>query len=83
LEIEAIAGQLKWDGLVNITSGIETFGVGGAITTSAVSGTYTEENNCQGTAQTISGLGTRNFRTVVVNDGEDDNNTLVAGTAQE
>ena len=56
LEIEAIAGQLKWDGLGNITSGIETFSVGGAITTSAVSGTYTEENNCQGTAQTISGL---------------------------
>jgi hypothetical protein len=88
-EIDAIAGQLKLDGLGNITSGIETFSVGGAIATSAVSGTYTEENNCQGTAQIISGLGTMNFRTVVVNDGkewimlEDDNNTLVAGTAQE
>ena len=77
------------DGLGNITSGIETFSVGGAIATSAVRGTYSEENNCQGTAQIISGLGTMNFRTVVVNDGkewimlEDDNNTLVAGTAQE
>jgi len=90
LDIEAVAGQLKLNGLGNITGGSETFSVAGTITVSPVAGsTYTEQNNCQGTAQIISALGTMNFRTVVVNSGkewmmlEDDNNTLVAGTAQE
>jgi len=55
-----------------------------------VTGTYTQNADCTGTAQiTPKGSATTNFNTVAVNGGkqllliETDNNTLITGTAQE
>jgi hypothetical protein len=86
---EAIVGQLTLDGKGNI-SGSETFSVGGTNTTAAVTGTYTQNADCTGTAQiTPTGAATTNFNTIAVNAGkellliETDNTTLIAGTAQE
>lgn len=86
---EAIVGGLMFDGKGNIT-GRETFSVHGAISEAPVTGTYTQNADCTGTAQiTPAGSATTNFNTVVVNGGkellliETDNNTLVIGTAQE
>jgi hypothetical protein len=87
-DIEAIVGQLYLDGSGNITSGAETFSIGGTITVVPVTGTYTEGNDCRGTVQII-GASTMNFNTVVVNGGkellmiETDNSTLLPGTAQQ
>lgn len=88
-QVDAIVGQLTLDGKGHI-SGTETFSVGGVITTVSVTGTYTQNADCIGTAQiTPSGFPTTNFTTVAVNGGkellliETDNNTTVTGTAQE
>ncbi len=88
-DVDAIVGQITLDGNGNI-SGTEAFSVGGAISTVAVTGTYTENADCTGTAQIIpTGSTATNFNLVVVNDGkellliETDNNTVVAGTAQQ
>jgi hypothetical protein len=55
-----------------------------------ITGTYTENADCTGTAQiTPQGFSATNFATVVVNEGkellliETDTGTLVAGNAQE
>jgi len=87
-QIEAIVGPITLDGSGNITSGTETFSIAGTITVVPVTGTYTEDGSCRGQA-TIIGATTMNFNTVLVNSGkelimiETDNNTLVAGTAQQ
>ncbi|MGA7295635.1 MAG: hypothetical protein WBW53_21700 [Terriglobales bacterium] len=88
-DVDAIVGQVELDGKGNI-SGTEAFSVAGAISTASVTGTYTENADCTGTAQiTPAGSATTNFNTVVVNEGkellliETDGNTVVAGTAQE
>jgi hypothetical protein len=87
--VDAIVGQVTLDGKGNIT-GNETFSVLGTIATLPVSGTYTENADCIGTIQiTPQGMAATNFNTVVVNGGkellliETDNDTVVAGTAQQ
>jgi hypothetical protein len=86
--VEAIVGQINLNGLGSITGNTETSSVAGTITVSPVTGNYNEGSDCRGTAQII-GATTMNFNTVVVNNGkevimiETDNNTLVAGTAQQ
>jgi len=89
LDIDAIVGHLTADGKGNLM-GSETSSVGGMISTASVTGTYTENADCTGTAQiTPRGSNTMNFNTVLVNEGkeqlliETDSNTLVAGAAQE
>jgi hypothetical protein len=71
-------------------SGTETFSVNYVNTEASVTGTYTENANCTGTAQvTPSGGSAVNFNTVVVSGGkellmlETDSNTLLGGTAQQ
>src|SRR5579862_6532861 len=88
-EIEAIVGQLTLDGKGSI-SGNETFSVDGVISKLPVTGSYTVSSDCTGTVQiTPMGSAPTNFNAVVVNGGnallliETDNNTLIAGTAQE
>jgi hypothetical protein len=88
-DVDAIVGQATLDGKGNI-SGTETFSVGGAISTVPVTGTYTQNADCTGTAQiTPQGSATSNFTTVAVNGGkellliETDANTTVTGTAQK
>ncbi len=88
-QVDAIVGQVTLDGKGHL-SGTETFSVGGTITTVSVTGTYTQNADCTGTAQvTPSGSPTSNFNTVAVNGGkellliETDTNTTVTGTAQE
>lgn len=77
------------DGKGNIL-GSETFSVGGEISQVPVTGTYTQNADCTGTAQiTPAGSATTNFNTVAVNGGkqmlliETDSNPLITGTAQE
>jgi hypothetical protein len=90
---EAIIGQLTLDGKGNI-SGTETLSVDLAISTATVSGTYTQNSDCTGTAQIISTVKgstpvTRTFYYVEVNSGKElllldtDSGTVVAGNAQE
>lgn len=86
---ESIVGQVILSGTGNI-SGTETFSVNYVNTEESVTGTYTENANCTGTAQiTPSGGSAMNFNTVVVNAGkellmlETDSNTLLGGTAQQ
>jgi hypothetical protein len=88
-EAEGVVGQITLDGHGNI-SGFETFSVGGTISGSVLTGTYSIDSICLGTAQiTPMGGPTTNFNTVVVNSGkamlliETDNTTLIAGTAQK
>jgi hypothetical protein len=88
-DAEAIVGGLILDGKGGII-GSETFSVFGAISEVGITGTYTQNADCTGTAQiTPAGSSTTNFNTVMVNGGkemlliETDNNTLIAGTAQE
>jgi len=88
-EVEAIVGRLTLDGKGNIV-GDEIFSMFGAISEVPVTGTYTQQADCTGTAQlTPSGSATTHFNTVVVNGGkemlliETDNNTLITRTAQE
>ncbi len=85
---EAIVGLLTLDGKGNL-SGSETISDDGAISTASVTGTYTENANCTGTAEiTPSGGTAANFATVVVNAGkellllETDNGTLAGGNGQ-
>jgi hypothetical protein len=86
---ESIVGQVTLDGKGNL-SGTETFSVNYVNTEASVTGTYTENANCTGTAQvTPSGGSAVNFNTVVVSGGkellmlETDSNTLLGGTAQQ
>jgi len=81
--------QVILDGKGNI-SGTETYSLNGTIGTASLSGTYTENANCTGTAQiTTQGVGTGNFNFVIVNGGKEflliqtDNNTIVSGTLQQ
>jgi hypothetical protein len=89
LDIEAFSGKAIFDGTGKIL-GNETFTIAGVISVNGLTGTYTEAADCTGTAQiTPDGLTTMNFNTVKVNGGkellmiETDNNTLIAGTAQQ
>jgi len=86
---ESIVGQVTLDGKGNI-SGSETFSINYANSVEPVTGTYTENASCTGTAQiTPSGGSPANFNTVVVNGDkellllETDSNTLLGGTAQQ
>jgi len=86
--VVATVGLITLDGKGNL-SGTETASDNGTITTFSVSGTYTEEANCTGTAQiTPSGGTAQNFNTVVVNSGkellllETDNGSLNGGNGQ-
>ena len=85
----AIVGQVRLDGNGNITGG-GTFSVTGTISSGSISGTYTENADCTGTAQiTPEGLSTMNLNTVVVDGGrellmiETDSGTVVSGTLQQ
>ena len=87
-----VASNTKVDYVLQVTlngsgkvSGSGTFDVGGTITTSSISGTYTETSNCTGTAAIKVGTSTLNFNFVVAASGkeifaiESDNGTVVAG----
>lgn len=85
----ATVGQLTLDGKGNV-SGSGTFSLAGTILSGTITGTYTEDANCTGTAQiTTQGVGTGNFNFVIVNGGKEflliqtDNNTIVSGTLQQ
>ena len=89
LDIEAFSGRVVFDGTGKIV-GTETFSIAGVISIKGLVGTYTEAADCTGTAQiTPDGLTKMNFNAVKVNGGkellmiETDNNTLIAGTAQQ
>ena len=89
VQIVAIVGPVTLDGKGNI-SGTETFSVGGAISSSSSTGTYTVNADCTGTVQILPSGGTQlNFSSVVVDGGkqvlliENDNNTTVSGAMQE
>jgi hypothetical protein len=58
------------DGHGNV-SGSGTFDVNGTITTSSISGTYTEKSNCTGTATITAGTSTLNFNLVVAAAGKE------------
>lgn len=76
--------QVILDGHGNV-SGSGTFDVGGTITTTSISGTYTENSNCTGTAAITVGTSTLNFYFVVAASGkeifaiETDNGYSVSG----
>jgi hypothetical protein len=85
----AYVAQMILDGKGNV-SGSGTFDVNGAIVAASITGTYTENGDCTGTAEiTPSGLSTLNFNLVVVNAGkeilllETDSNTVVGGYMQQ
>jgi len=85
----AVVGQAILDGKGNI-SGTGTFSLNGTIVTGSITGTYTENADCTGTAQiTPQGFSTLNFNFVVVNVGkeilliETDSGTTVSGTMQQ
>lgn len=76
--------QATLDGLGHV-SGSGTFDVGGTITSTSISGTYTESSNCTGTAQIKVGTSTLNFHLVIVAGGKEilliqtDKGTAIAG----
>jgi hypothetical protein len=81
-------GQLTLNGSGSL-SGSATFNVNGTLTSGSVTGTYTADSNCTGTAQiTVAGALTYHYSLVVVDSGkemlvvETDNNTVVTGTMQ-
>jgi hypothetical protein len=83
------AGQVILNGSGSV-SGTATFSENGTVTSASLSGTYTENSNCTGTAQiTLSGFPASNYGFVVVNSGkellliETDTNTIVSGTMQQ
>ena len=86
----AYVAQVILDGKGGV-SGSGVFDVAGTITPPVtLSGTYTEATDCTGTVHiTVSGVGTLNFNTVVVNGGkeilllETDTGTVVAGSMQK
>lgn len=85
----AYVGQVTFDGKGNL-SGSLTASLAGTIVTAAITGTYTANSNCTGTAQiTPSGYPTADFNSVVVNAGkellliETDSNTIVSGIMQQ
>jgi hypothetical protein len=85
----ASVAQVILDGTGRV-SGTGTFDVNGISVNTAITGTYTEDDDCTGTAQiTPAGLSTLNFNFVVVNGGkeilliETDTNTAVAGYMQQ
>jgi hypothetical protein len=85
----AYVEQVILDGKGNV-SGNGTFSLDGAIYTVPITGTYTENADCTGTAQvTPSGFSTANFNLVVVNVGkeilliETDTNAIVSGNMQQ
>ncbi|HYA64433.1 MAG TPA: hypothetical protein VED66_14615 [Candidatus Sulfotelmatobacter sp.] len=86
----AIVGRITLNGSGGL-SGIETINVNGTISKGvAVTGTYTANTDCTGTAQiTPTGFQTMNFNSVVVKGGteqlliETDINTTVSGTMQQ
>jgi hypothetical protein len=86
---EVIVGQLILDGKGNI-SGTATISNNGTISKGPVTGTYTQQTSCLGTAQiTPKGFTAMNFNTVDVNGGkellliETDTSTFRSGTAQQ
>ncbi len=88
-QAEGIVGQIILDGHGNL-SGAATISIGGTNSEAPVTGTYSVNGDCLGTAEiTPSGFSTMNFNTVVVNEGkemlliETDSTTLIEGTAQE
>ena len=70
-------------------SGSGTFNIGGTITSTPISGTYTESSNCTGTATIKAGTSTFHFNFVVVAAGkeifmiETDSGTAVGGWMQQ
>ena len=85
----AYVEQVILDGKGNV-SGKGTFSLDGTIHKVPITGTYTENADCTGSAQiTPQGFSTLNFNFVVVNVGkeilliETDTNTIVSGTMQQ
>jgi hypothetical protein len=90
-EPEAVVGEITLDGKGNV-SGTATFSINFVNHLGvSVQGTYSQNaTDCEGTLRLTSGVGgTMNFNTVAVNGGaellllETDNDTLIAGTAQQ
>jgi len=84
----AYVEQVILDGKGNVSDN-GTFSLAGTIYTVPITGTYTENADCTGSAQiTPQGYSTLNFNFVVVNAGkeillvETDTNTIVSGTMQ-
>ncbi len=85
----AVVGQVTFNGAGSV-SGSATFSENGTITAAPLSGSYTANSNCTGTAQiTLKGFPTSNYSLVVVNSVkemlliETDNNAIVSGTMQK
>jgi hypothetical protein len=85
----AYVEQVILDGKGNV-SGSATFSLDGTVSTVPITGTYTENAACTGSAQiTPQGFSTLSFNFVVVNVGkeilliETDTNTIVSGTMQQ
>jgi hypothetical protein len=89
LDAVAIGGQIKLDGLGNVT-GSESASYSGTVTKNArVTGTYTINSNCTGTATlNAKNLPSLNLNLTVSNNGnaliaiETDSNTEVSGVLQ-
>jgi hypothetical protein len=82
----AAVGQVTLDGKGTL-SGNETFSLNGTIYKPSVTGSYTVNSDCTGTAQiTVTGFPTSSYNLIVVNAGrgvlviETDANTIVTGT---
>jgi hypothetical protein len=84
----ASVSQVILDGKGNVF-GNGTLSVNGTITSGPITGTYTENASCNGTAQITQGANTANFVFVVVNAGKEilmiqtDTGTTVSGTMQQ
>ncbi len=85
----AYVGQVIFDGKGTL-SGSATLSFDGSVGTLSLTGTYTENSDCTGTAIiTPKGLNSGNFNFVVVNGGrqsfliQTDSNDIVTGTAQQ
>ncbi len=80
--------QFILDGLGHV-SGSGTFDVGGTITSTPISGTYTESSNCTGKTAIKAGTSTLNFNFVVVAAGKEafviqtNSGTAIAGFMQQ
>jgi hypothetical protein len=82
---EAIVGRVGTNGSGTISFGFNARALGGVVNTNPISGSYTVNSNCTGTAQIVFGIKSYNFTYVAVDAGkqyillETDANTTVAG----
>lgn len=86
----AATGQVALNGKGGLTGTVTVSLNGTIVSADSVTGTYTINSDCTGTASlTPKGLPTSNYNTVIVNGGKElmfiqtDNNTIVTGSLQE